>query len=112
MKLKFIPNQQYQIDAIESVVSLFDGLERFEKGYKLIKANAIDENDIVPNIPPEESLDETFLLENLQLIQEDNIEKGVQLSVANSIKFDSGLMLEGVSNDVWNFPNYTIVVLE
>lgn len=108
MKLKFIADQAYQLDAIRSVVSLFDGLERFEKGYKLLKSSAIDDNDIVPNIPPEESLDENFLLENLQIIQEENIEKGIQLSVSNNIEFDSGLMLEGVSNDVWNYPNYTI----
>ncbi len=83
-------------------------MERFEKGYKLIKTNAIDENDIVPNIPPQESLEETFLLENLQIVQENNIDKAIQLTVTNSVEFDSGLMLDGVSNDVWNYPSYTI----
>jgi len=108
MKIKFNPNQQFQKDAVESVVQIFEGFERFEKGFKTVRAGAIDENDIVPNIPPFESIDERFLLENLQLVQENNIDKGIQLSVANTINYDNGLMLEGVSNDIWNYPNFTI----
>ena len=62
ISLKFDPNQQFQLDAVESVVRLFEGLPRHVASFTL-------GDEIVPNLSPHESLREGWLYDNLLEIQ-------------------------------------------
>jgi hypothetical protein len=65
LKLQFVPNQQHQLDAIEAVVRVFEGLP---KGAKVTMHQA----EGISNLPPYESLSEAWLFDNLHLIQQEN----------------------------------------
>lgn len=82
MKLKFNPNLDYQLDAIESTLSVFEGLSTAGEPYrKLGIANTLE-------------LDPDKLLDNLQRVQEQNfIEKSPHL-------FEAG--------DDYPFPNFSV----
>ncbi len=82
MKLKFNPNLDYQQDAIESTLSVFDGLSTAGEPYrKLGIANTL-------------TLDPDKLLDNLHRVQEQNfIEKSASL-------FEAG--------DDYPFPNFSV----
>jgi len=82
LKLKFNPNLDYQLDAIESTLSVFEGLSTAGEPYrKLGIANTLE-------------LDPDKLLDNLQRVQEQNfIEKSPHL-------FEAG--------DDYPFPNFSV----
>jgi type III restriction enzyme len=94
--LQFDPNQEYQLTAINSVVQLFDGISRYEKQFDF-------SDEIVPNLPLNESIYEEFLLENLNIIQRANkIEESLKLEV------DDGLVMEEAGYESWRSPSFTI----
>jgi len=95
LRLKFDPNQQYQLTAIQSVVQLFEGLTHYERRFTL--------EEIVPNLPPDEVMAESWLLENLQTVQEQN-----GLIQQFTLATDDGLVLEGTGNESWRSPSFTI----
>jgi len=64
LKLQFDPNQPYQLDAVENVARLFEGLPRQTANFTL-------GDEINPNLPPFESLSESWLYDNLRQIQQD-----------------------------------------
>ena len=96
LHLKFDPNQEYQLTAINSVVKLFDGLPRYEKGFVL-------GDEIVPNLLEDESICEDFLLENLNAIQRQN-----ETPENTDLEVDDGLVMEGAGNESWRSPSFTV----
>jgi len=98
LKLQFDPNQPYQHDAVESVARLFEGLPRQGADFKL-------GDEIVPNLPPFESLSESWLYDNLRAIQQSN---NLATDLAGSLTMDDGMVLEGVGHESWRHPSFTI----
>ena len=98
LQLKFDPNQDYQLDAIHSVVNLFEGLPETVREFTL-------GDEIVFNLPPGEVLYDTWLLERLAAVREQN---RFTEPVAELVKED-GMELEGVSaNSPEPFPYFTV----
>ncbi len=108
MKLKFNPNQEFQLKAIKNVVDLFDGIGEYHVKFSI-------NSEITPNLPVDEDLDEDFLLENLQYVQEEfDMEMDardtptMKIGTSNSLEQERGMMLEGVSNDTYEYPSFSI----
>jgi type III restriction enzyme len=98
LQLKFDPNQQHQIDAVQSTIRLFEGLPRQAKTQML-------QAEVVPNLPPFESLSEVWLYDNLRAIQQDN---NIPTPLIGQLETDDGLVLAGAGNESWRYPNFTI----
>ncbi len=98
LKLQFDPNQPYQHDAVESVARLFEGLPRQGADFKL-------GDEIIPNLPPFESLSESWLYDNLRAIQQ---EGNLATDLGGMLEVDDGMVLEGVGNESWRHPSFTI----
>ena len=82
IKLKFESNQEHQNIAVNSVLNLFDGFSQ-----NLI-VNEFS-SDIAPNLEPYYNLEENWLLDNLQAVQEAN-----NLQPTLSLDVDDGPMLD------------------
>ena len=98
LRLKFDPNQQHQLDAVDSTVRIFESLPRVADAQML-------QAEIVPNLPPYESLSETWLYDNLRTIQQVN---GIPTTMLGQLDVDDGLVLEGAGLESWRYPNFTI----
>lgn len=98
LKLRFDPNQQYQLDAVQSVVDLFEGLPRQETAAML-------QAEIVPNLPPFETLSEEWLYDNLRQVQQRN---GIDTELIGTLVADEGMVLEGVGYESWRYPSFTV----
>lgn len=96
LSLQFDPNQGYQRDAVSSVVDLFDGLPTYRSEFAL-------GGDVVPNLPPFQSLSESWLLDNLRMVQSRN-----GLAESLMLENDDGLVMEGAGDESWRYPNFTI----
>lgn len=108
MKLQFNPNQEFQINAINNVVELFDGIGAYH-----VKWNFTSE--VTPNLPEDEDLDDDFLLENLQYVQEEfdtqmdaRDTPAMKIGTSPSLEKERGLMLDGVSNDFHEYPSFSV----
>jgi type III restriction enzyme len=108
MKFVFNSNQEFQLKAIKNVVDIFDGIGEYHVQFSM-------GSEITPNLPEDEDLDDDFLLENLQVVQEDfNDEMDardtptMKIDLNSSLEKEKGLMLEGVSNDYHEFPTFSI----
>jgi len=97
LHFKFDANQEHQLTAIECVVHLFDGLPNRPPAFRL-------GGEIVPNLPPEEALSESWLHDNLIAMQG----KNKITNAAGTIEFDEGLVLEGAGDESWRCPHFTI----
>ena len=109
MKLQFDAQQDFQLQAIQNVVELFTGFGDYNSTWGMTT------DEIHPNIPTDEDLDEEWLLENLQYIQEDfdrSMESRgtptMKIGVSQSLEMDRGQMVENVSNDAYEFPSFSI----
>ena len=98
LKIQFDPNQPYQHDAVESVARLFEGLPRQGVDFKL-------GDEIIPNLPPFEALNESWLYDNLRQIQQDG---EIATELAGILDVDDGMVIEGVGNESWRHPSFTI----
>jgi type III restriction enzyme len=97
LKIQFDRNQAHQIEAINSLVQLFEGLFRADtEAYEL-------GDEITPNIPSYFQFDRGWLEENLSAVQQEN---GIAESL--SVDVDSGFLLESVRVDTWEYPAFTI----
>lgn len=97
LKFRFDPNQGHQLKAIESTISLFDGLS-------LLDSACWFGDEIVPNIDRFESFEEEWLNSNLKVIQNEN-----KISSNESILYyDDGLMIDGLGIESWRYPQFTI----
>lgn len=96
IQFKFDPNQEHQLIAVQSVLQLFDklpyGHSEFKLGY-----------DVVPNLSTEENFSEDTLLVNLNKIKESN-----GISQSSRLDVDEGLVLQGVGDDAWRYPSFTV----
>ncbi|QBA63660.1 DEAD/DEAH box helicase family protein [Muriicola soli] len=108
MKFKFNPNQEFQLKAIKNVVDLFDGIGEYHTQFTL-------GSEIAPNLPENEDLDDDFLLENLQFVQEEfdmqmdaRDTPTMKIGVSHSLEKERGQMLEGVSNDIYEYPSFSV----
>jgi type III restriction enzyme len=95
-EFKFDHNLDFQLEAIQATVDVFQGLRRFDSAFTL-------GDGTVPNLPEGESLSETWLLDNLLAVQErEGIERVSELAV------DEGMVLEGAGNEPWRYPSFTV----
>lgn len=96
LHFKFDPNQDYQQAAIQSVVDLFDDLPRYLAEFSL-------GGDVKPNLPPDLSLSESLLFDNLIKVQSRN-----NLPLNTTLDLDDDLVLEGAGNESWRHPSFTV----
>jgi len=101
IEFKFDPNQDFQLEAIQSVVKLFEGLPRHTSEFAL-------GGSIVPNLPNHDTLDDYWLHGNILNVQESNDPEGKLLNRSMYLELDEGLSLEGVSYDSWRYPSFTV----
>src|SRR5688572_30439371 len=97
LQIQFDANQDYQIEAVHSVVDLFDGLDREEGAF------ALTGDEIVGNLPGQLSLDRSWLLSNLQ-----DVQKRSRVEQSFGLAIDTSQELEGVSNDTWEYQSFTV----
>ncbi len=97
IQLKFDDKQEHQLLAVESTVRLFDELSRQDESFQL-------GDEIVPNMPPATVLEENWLLANLSSVRTLN---GLQDPLL-SLDVDDGFELDGISNNSWRYPNFTL----
>ncbi|MCM3470184.1 DEAD/DEAH box helicase family protein [Brevibacillus borstelensis] len=106
LSFQFDPDQNYQLDAISSVVDLFDGIP-YQEQQKMLSGTI---EDIVSNYSQDESLDEFLLLDNLQLVQQRNNDqrKGSELERSDDLYVDDGMVLENTGYDSVRVPHFTV----
>jgi type III restriction enzyme len=106
LTLKYDADQQFQLDAISSVVDLFEGVP-YQEQKELLSGVS---NDIIPNFPPQEILDEILLFDNLQMVQERNNDenRGSELEFSDELVVDDGMVLEVAGNDSIRVPHFTV----
>ena len=100
LRLKFDPNQDYQLEAIQSVVKVFEGLPKHTSEFALGQ-------EIVPNLPPYETLHEDWLYDNVRAVQQENDPERKFLQRSINLDVEDGMVLEGVRNDSWRYTSFT-----
>ncbi len=96
LQLKFDANQEHQLQAVASVVRLFEGLPRFDEDLRL-------GDEVVANLPHYEELADNWMLDNLNAVQREN---GLPLS--QRIEREYGLGLAGIEERNFSFPHFTV----
>ncbi len=96
LQLKFDHNLDFQLEAIQAVVDLFQGLRRFDSAFAL-------GDGVVPNLPAEEILSESWLLDNLLAVQKNN-----KIQPNSLLDVEEGLVLEGAGTESWRYPSFTV----
>jgi len=95
LTLKFDANQDFQLQAVEAVVGSFAGYEKRELSFQL-------GDEIVPNLPPGNAFDATWLSDNVRIIQEAG---GLP---SPGLRLESELELQGVSDGSWDHASLTV----
>lgn len=101
LEFKFDPSLDYQLEAIRSVIDVFKGLPDLDMRGAWGSA-------IVPNLPPYQSLDESWLHGNVLAVQNRNDVGRRLLERAQQLQVDEGLVLKRVGNDSWRYPSFTV----
>lgn len=102
LTLHFDANLDYQLDAIQAVVDVFDGLPRRTAEYAL-------GDEIVPNLPDGYTLDEQLLEDNVRLVQKTlPANTHAALPAIRSLDVEEGLILEWVGNHSHRYPHFTV----
>ncbi len=101
MQFKLDPNLDFQLEAIQSIVELFNGMERSN-------ANLASDYgyDITPNLPQDHFFFESDLLENLRAVQ--GASKISEEDRKDHIEFDDGMLHDFLGNDSVRYPSFTI----
>jgi len=104
LQLQFDAYQDHQLEAVESVVRLFEGLPKRAPEFSL-------GGEIVPNLPPHETLRESWLLDNLNAVREKN--KSADSEKSNwepltELATDEGMVIECAGNETWRYPSFTV----
>lgn len=101
-QFKFNASLPHQTEAISNVVVLFDGLAKADVGFQL-------SNEIVPNVPEADDLADYWLEENLHSVQQRHNDQHPEAVVpVGRLERDDGPLLEGVSNDSYGCPHFTL----
>jgi type III restriction enzyme len=103
-RFMFDANQPHQLAAIQNVVELFAGLPRVDAQTLL---NVMSE--VIPNAPEAVDFTDAWLEENLHAVQHRHNEEhpDAVLPIAR-LDADAGVLLEGVSNDSYDCPHFTL----
>ncbi|MFN3337750.1 MAG: DEAD/DEAH box helicase family protein, partial [Thermomicrobium sp.] len=103
LKLHFDPNQPHQLQAVRSVVDLFDGLAKQDTTYGMW-------SDIIGNITDGDELDEEWLVENVRAVQRQNNAEsaGSQLDITGRLVVDDGDVLDGLDSEAVRAPHFTL----
>lgn len=110
IKLKFEPNQEHQLKAVDSIAGLFKGLPPMEVGFQM-------GDDIVANLPRHHDLQEEWLLANLQQVQDDcnawaaSIDSSTQIpKTLYELEYDQGPLIEGIGEEFEShrYPSFTV----
>ena len=97
MKLKFEANQDYQLQAIESVTSLLEGQSHVEVEIKFV------EGTLLPAAPNRIDLDDESLLKNLRLVQAQN-----NLTEDTSLEYIEEKIDTITGEKTGRFPNFSV----
>lgn len=100
LRLRFDANQDFQLEAIQSVVKVFEGWRKYTSEFALGE-------EIVPNLPPYETLHEDWLYDNVRAIQQENDRERKFLRRSMDLDVDEGMVLEGVGNESWRYSSFT-----
>lgn len=111
VKIQFDANQDYQLQAVDSVVNLFEGLSREELGNE-DKEFALDssmDKDAVSNVDELFELNETELLDSFNEVRKANGLK-TKIDWNQQTDFNDGDTLTGTvySSEFWCYPEFTI----
>ena len=97
LQLRFDPNQDFQLDAVESTVRLFEGVPRragdFMRG-----------GEIVSNWPQDDDFPEEMLEANLGLVQESH----KIADTSGRLEVEEGKGLEGIEDRTQRSPHFTV----
>lgn len=98
MHLQFDAHQDYQIEAVNRTLALFEGQATGNNAFTL-------GDELIPNVPPDDwpPLDEDLIANNLKLIQSEN-----DLPTSSTLAVNEGPLLEWVSADNWRYPVFTV----
>ncbi len=99
LQLKFDPDQKHQLDAIDSVVHLFNDMPRHEIEFALGE-------EVVANLPVHRALSESWIYDNLQLVQAVNDIQ--QQTLMGQLDVDDGMVLDGAGYESWRYSSFTI----
>ena len=97
--LKFDANQEFQHEAVQAVVDVFEGIPPMPLDQTL-------SFEAVPNLPAGAALDERLLAENVAAVQERNGIPQRQLQAV--LETDSGGVLSAAGADTWSYPSFTV----
>lgn len=110
IKIKFDPNQEHQIRAVDSVVKLFEGIDRqdtSEKPFELEAASTQNlERDSIPNMDELDEINTDLIKENF-----DNIRKSNNLDIRPDLaptNDGSTLLCNEKSSDYYSYPEFTV----
>jgi len=95
ISFKFDPDQPHQIWAIESIIGLFEGIPKQEE--------LVYQDDVLPNLPEWDEIDEELLFDNLIDIQKQN-----GLHQNSELDIDEGAILNGLHPDIHRYPLFTV----
>jgi type III restriction enzyme len=110
IKIKFEDKQEHQLNAVDSIVHLFTGLQQLDVSFQM-------GDDIVGNLPPYHVLEEHWLYENLLEVQQHYNQYAESIGSSTRIQqptlhlqTDEGLLMEGVDKEFDNhrYPAFTV----
>lgn len=106
LTFQFDPDQSYQLDAIASVVDLFEGIP-YQELQDMLQGTT---EDIIANFPQDENIDEFLLLDNLRMVQQRNNDekKGSELEISDDLYVDDGMVMEVAGHDSVRVPHFTV----
>ena len=96
LELKFDHNLDFQMEAIQAVADVFQGLPRHDSAFTL-------GDGTVPNLPEGEALSESWLLGNLLAVQDRS-----RIDPVSELAVDDGIVLEGAGYENWRYPSFTV----
>lgn len=106
VKIKFDSNQDYQIRAVESVVKLFEGMDRQDTDIEFRLESEESDKDTIPNMDELDEISTDLIQENFDTIRHEN---GLKVLPELSPENDGPTLLcSPQSSDYYSYPEFTI----
>lgn len=106
VKIKFDSNQDYQIRAVESVVKLFEGMDRQDTDIEFRLESEESDKDTIPNMDELDEISTDLIQENFDTIRHEN---GLKVLPELSPENDGATLLcSPQSSDYYSYPEFTI----